>query len=395
LCLHAIPVALIIFFWGQAQAAPRYLPKASDVVGTSVHSLGAGYSNFKKAEAAWIVDPSNQDLAGAYARQSFLLGLKHADLRWLGLAKKALDPWWNEGSLASADLYFIRGLVKQGFHDFSSGLADINHALAIEKTRAEFWSWRFAIHMTLSDLQSAREDCINIQISVSATEARACKAVLDYRTGAPLIAITNLRGLLLHHDNQGPTAQEWLMFHLAEAQKAANRLMDSEVTLKTYLEKNPESHLIRLSLLELLNLQGKYEETLIYAQQPTLSDALLVQRCIAASQRGLLTEATRLEQQIKGRFEAQKQRREHLIERPQLIYFIRHGADLQAGFQLARKNWETQKEPADALLLLEASVKLQQKREAQVILDWLKLTGYSAPDMLSMVNLAKETMGLD
>ena len=46
-----------------------------------------------------------------------------------------------------------------------------------------------------------------------------------------------------------------------------------------------------------------------------------------------------------------------------------------AALEVARRNWATQREPADARILLEAALAAGESAAAQPVLDWLDRTG--------------------
>jgi tetratricopeptide (TPR) repeat protein len=173
-------------------AQERFLPAASAVVlPASVHAQGGRQSQLRALDQARKAQPQNLDAALAYGRAVFTLGLNEGDLRWYGSAKAALGPWWQATDLP-ADGFFLRGLVKQGFHDFQGGLADINRAIALEPRRAEFWSWRFALNLLQADMAMARQDTEEIARLFGAEESDVYRAILLYRTGHPLPAVQML-----------------------------------------------------------------------------------------------------------------------------------------------------------------------------------------------------------
>jgi hypothetical protein len=137
------------FFGGICLSTPsqvRFTPQESAIVlNASVHDKGAQNSAFSDLTKAWRSQPQDLSVSLAYARAVFQIGLAEGDLRWFGAAKAAILPWWKKDDLP-ADAFFIRGLVRQGFHDFTGGLADINKAIDLNPNKAEFWSWRFAMH---------------------------------------------------------------------------------------------------------------------------------------------------------------------------------------------------------------------------------------------------------
>ena len=150
------------FFGGICLSTPsqvRFTPQESAIVlNASVHDKGAQNSAFSDLTKAWRSQPQDLSVSLAYARAVFQTGLAEGDLRWFGSAKAALAPWWQATDLPAEGL-FLRGLVKQGFHDFEGGLKDIDSAIAKEPARPEFWSWRFALHLLQADMTAARQDC--------------------------------------------------------------------------------------------------------------------------------------------------------------------------------------------------------------------------------------------
>ena len=271
----------------------------------------------------------------------------------------------------------MRGLVKQGFHDFEGGLADLNAALALDEGRAEFWSWRFAIHLLLSKMSEAAADCQAMARHVGAADAQACQAILGYRSGRADAAARSLQALLAEPDFQGDMAQDWLRFHLGEALRAAGRPTQALDTWRSHLQRRPDAHTVRLALVELLNAQGQFAQARIWASTPAPTDALLVQQWLASRGLGDTHQALTLGQTLQERFAAQVQRQEDLIERPRLIFLIE--SQLDEGLTLAERNWAIQQEPPDAVLLVRAALDRQRPQAARPVLSWMDQTGYTDP----------------
>lgn len=376
-------------------AQERFKPAASAVVlSASVHAAKGRPDSLRALDQAWRAQPQNLPTALAYARAVFTLGLTEGDLRWYGSAKAALKPWWTVADLP-AEANFLRGLVKQGFHDFQEGLQDINRGIALEPARAEFWSWRFALHLLLADMTAAQKDIEEMGRLLGAEEADVYRAVLLYRTGQPLAAVAMLSRALRSASYQDPSSQDWLGFHLGEAQRVAGQPARALDVWSQRLKASPQSHLIRLSLADLLNQQGQYREAKTIAMAATsggnapnspatLTDALLMQAVLAS--RGLKDpDEGRLASQLEARLQSQALRQEALIERPKLIYQIAYGRDLKAGLALSIDNWQLQKEPPDALLFVQAALALGQARAAEPVVKWAEKTGYTDPQLTPML----------
>lgn len=392
--------AILATFWGllvavsPVSAQERLKPAASAVVlSTSVHAASGRPSVLRSLDKAWRAQPQHMPSALAYARAVFTLGLSEGDLRWYGSAKAALTPWWTADDLP-AEAYFLRGLVKQGFHDFQAGLQDINRAIALEPARAEFWSWRFALHLLLADVAAAQQDIDEMVRLLGPEEAQVYRAVWLYRTGQPWPAVDMLSVAIRSANYQDAGSQDWLGFHWGEALRVAGQPARALAVWGQRLQASPQSHLIRLSLAELLNQQGQYRQAQTIAMAASgkgapnstapMSDALLMQAVLAS--RGLKDpDEARLASQLEARLQSQALRQEALIERPQLIYQIAYGRDLKAGLALSIDNWQLQKEPPDAVLFVQAALALGQARAAEPVVKWAEKTGYTDPQLTPLL----------
>ena len=362
------------------QSQVRFSPEESSIVlSTSVHDKGAQNNTFSELTKAWRSQPQNLSVALSYARAVFQIGLAEGDLRWFGAAKAALLPWWKNDDLP-ADAFFMRGLVKQGFHDFTGGLTDINKAIGLNPNKAEFWSWRFAMHLLQTDLVAALQDCESIERLFGQDESKAYRAILRYRTGDPQTAIGLLKTLVNSPNFQSASSKEWLALHLGEAYRVAGQSDMAIATWKKQLKITPKSHAIKLSLAELWVQEGQYLQVKQMSGSVASTDALLMQYILAYKRLQDPAEKN-LATLLESRLNSQSLRQEKLIERPQLIYFIDYANDPAAGLRLSIENWKIQQEPRDAVLFLKAALALNQPQAAQSVLAWIEKTNYSDPQI--------------
>jgi hypothetical protein len=375
-----------------AAAQERFRPADSAVLlHASGLTQGERQASLRTLDRAWRAQPQDLNRALAYARAVFNLGLKEGDMRWFGSAKAALAPWWQATDLPP-EAHFLRGLVKQGFHDFDGGLKDFERAIVLEPRRAEFWSWRFALRLLQADMAGARQDTEEIAKLFGPDEADIYRAILAYRTGQPLAAIKTLRRVIQSPGHQDASSQDWLGFHLGEAHRVAGQPEQAVAVWGERLKASGQSHLIRLSLADLLNQQGRHllakNVAMHRPDMGSLTDALLVQALLAS--RGLKDgDESRLARLMDARLKAQALRQESLIERPKLIYQITYGQDLAAGLALSIENWRLQKEPLDAILFVQAALALGQARAAEPVVEWAEQTGYTDPQLSALMQQLK------
>lgn len=383
---------LVAALTSNAWAQPRLVP-ANDaiVLPASVHAQNPQAKSLRELEQAWRQNRNDMPVALRYARAVFLLGLTEGDLRWYGAAKAALQPWWSATTLP-ADAHFLRALVKQGFHEFKGGIDDLGAAITLDPTQSEYWSWRFSLHLLTANMEAARADCAAIGQRFGNDEGQACSATLLYRTGQPQQAIPLFNRLVDLPDYQGPFTQDWLRYHQGEAYRVAGQYEQAIAVWEKHLQARPASHLIRLTLVELLNQQSQFAKARRLAESPSPTDALLVQSLLAS--RGLNDGQTqRLADQFENRMNNQALRGETLIERPTMVYLITYGRDNAQGLKLAADNWSTQNEPADAVLLVQAALKANQPKQAEPVLTWMTATGYTDPVLKALATELQTRLG--
>jgi tetratricopeptide (TPR) repeat protein len=371
-----------------ALSQERFIPAMNEViVNESIHSVGVRTGELRLLERAWQASPNNLDASIAYARAVFIIGLQEADLRWFGSAKAALLPWWKSADL-SAEGFFVRGLVKQGFHEFDEGLKDINLAIKKDPNKPEFWSWRFSLHLLRSDINGARQDILEITRLFGEKEANIYRGILSYRAGQPEKAIELLTAAIKDSQYQDVFSQDWLSFHLGEAYRLVGNSEQAISVWEKQLRKNPKSHLIRLSLTELYNYKGMYQKVLkvsgLGAESYLITDALLVQALLAS--RALKDPIeSQLLTQIEARLKSQAMREENIIERPKLIYLIRYGKDPESGLTLSIDNWKHQNELPDAVLFIEAALLVNKPMTAKPVIEWFNKTGIKDQELNALI----------
>jgi len=365
---------------GPAMAQSRNVPADQTILLSGpAGQQRADRQELREALANWRANPQDVRLATAAARLAFLTAIYEGDARWLGNARAILQPWWTADNQAAETLY-VRALIRQGLHDFDGALADLTAAIAKDDSRPEFRAWRFAIYMVKADMPKARQECDGLGQRFGETERLSCNAVLLYRTGQVKQAIAQLDTLAKHPDYQGRFAKEWLAFHRGEARRVAGDLNGAKEIWSTYLKGQPQPHVIRLALIELLNQQKDYAGAWRANEKTPRSDALLAQAIISAN--GLQhPQAKTLRDEFALRLAQQTSRGDFVNERPIIVYWVDAMGNGPEGLRMAQESWKTQREPADAVLFAKAALMSRKPQEAAVLLQWQQDTGYQAPDL--------------
>ena len=136
--------------------------------------------------------------------------------------------------------------------------------------------------------------------------------------------------------------------------------------------------------------QDRPGEVLELLEDESRIDPLLLRLALAERRlgAGALDEHLAL---LQDRFDAARRRGDsvHLREEAR---FTLHLLDRPGeALELARRNWATQREPADARVLLEAALAASKPAAAQPVLDWLERTGLEHVGIEALVDRLAET----
>ena len=102
---------------------------------------------------------------------------------------------------------------------------------------------------------------------------------------------------------------------------------------------------------------------------------MLLRAAIAAKQGGHKTLATVYRRQLVARFQAQHLRGSRLHEREEALFQLVVEGNAKQALALAVANWEVQKEPEDARILLHAALAANDADGVATIVHWLETTG--------------------
>jgi hypothetical protein len=340
-----------LLLWGLpliAAAAP-WVPRSD---GEVVQQLPYRPDAAERARRAALArDPAQLPLAAATARQALERARVHGDPRELGVAEAVLAPWWARSD-APAEAVLLRARVLQARHDFEQAAAQLRSLLdrpdLTPAERAQALLDAAALHQLRGDLREARGLCEQLR-PWAAEPAAVCVAELDSLSGqarAAAQALSRLGGRGL--PDPGVT--------LVRAE-LAERLGDDVQAPVLYRASlaGEDAVYTRAALADWLLARSRAAEALpLLERSPDAqADALLLRRAIALQQLGRRDAA--LVAQLRERLTAAQRREPGRHAREQARFALDVDGQPQEALRLARLNWQVQREPADAVLLMRAA----------------------------------------
>ena len=359
--------------------ADAHRPASDDTV---LERLPPAFLATRSIPAVAITDATARpDLteALATARRYIEVGQTYSDPRAYGYAQAALGSWW-DASPAPAPVLIMRARILQFRHEFKQSLAQLEAALKNDQFQPDAWLLFASIEQVQGNIAASRAACLKLIPMADPLVGATCVASTTGLTDRAPEAATLLSKALTETTATSPQERTWAWTTLAEIQARLNDQQKSEDAFKQALTIEPNDVYARSAYADLLLDQNRNADARRVLGDATQADALLLRAAIAA-QRDKNTDAATLAKNLSDRFAEARERGDqtHLREQARFALEVEH--DIPQALDLAQRNFTIQREPADARILLEASLAAQDKAAAQPAIDWLKQTTIDAPNL--------------
>ena len=362
-----------------AAAAPR-VPKGDAEVLESLPGRRSdpAMAELRRMQAALAAAPRDSDAATRLAQRYFDLAAAQGDPRYVGYAEAALRPW--RGDEAPAEVLFTRGLLRQYRHDFAGGLKDFERALERDPAHVGARSWRAAIFMVQADYGAAARECAALRQHASELTATGCAAYLEATTGNTRAAYEQLAAALARRPDASADMRLWSLTRLGEMAWRLGDLARAERHFTEALKLGVSDNFLLAVYADFLLEQRRAKEVVPLLKDWTRSDTLLLRLALAEKPLGA-PEAAAHTQALGERFAAANLRGERLHMGEEARYLLDLKGDARAALAVALENWKEQREPRDALIVLEAAAAARDARAAAPVLKWLQDSHFESERM--------------
>jgi thioredoxin-like negative regulator of GroEL len=266
----------------------------------------------------------------------------------------------------------------------------LDRAVTLNPRDASARLMRASVRMVGGHAAEARPDCAAVLASGDSTAGTICLAQVLAATGNLARADALLKAII-SRDNVGaattleqPSAQRasmarsvraWALWLLADFADRSGDSHGAEAQLRAALEADPQSEGIRSALSDLLLSRGAYREALALVDLPAPSIGLLARR--ARAQQLLhdsALEDTRSQIDELVRLASRRGDPPHLREEALVALDVDH--DATRALELAKANFETQRETIDTRLLARAAQACGDSAALHSVAQWIRQTGY-------------------
>lgn len=322
------------------------------------------------------VAPTDPDTAAAEAQRLIEASRREGgDVRLLGQAQAVLLRWWNDEA-PPPRVRLLRATIKQSLHDFEGALVDLE-ALAADRTDVQAQLTRATVLTVLARYDEAQAACEALKGQVDTVVVVTCQAPLAAIRGRAPEAAKALTGVLQTTAKDSPL-RPWALSVRGEVEWFGGDGAAAAATLREALGLDATDRYSRLLLAEVLSATGRAAEVPALFEGRALTDAEL----LAFVDSGKAPKAA--VEELAQRVEAARRRGDGVHRREEARYALAVEQDVARALELAKANYEVQREPADARVLLEAALAARDVAAARPALEWLSRTGFADPRFLAL-----------
>jgi Tfp pilus assembly protein PilF len=305
-------------------------------------------------------------LAGRY----YELAVARGDPRYIGYAEAVMAPFARS---RSPEVLAIRGQLRQARHDFDGALADFAGALEADPQFASAHAWRGAIYLVQANYAAASKECDALLKLDRATLYGGCSGLLLAYSGQMGAGSAALQRALDETDDTGNRL--WLLTRLGEVAAWRGQPDQAEKHYRAALALGLDDGYLLAAWSDFLLDQQRPAEVVKWLAGWEASDGLLLR--LALAETALKQPAAKAHvQALADRFAAAKVRGDTTHRAEEARYLLHLAGDPAAALAVAVANYQVQREPRDARVLLEASIATKDAGAAQPARDWLQSSGF-------------------
>ncbi len=326
----------------------------------------------RRLRAQQTREPGNLELAISLARRYTELGRANRDPRYYGYAQAALQAWWDLPQ-PPPEVLVLRAILRQNRHDFTGALADLAQVLAVQPRNPQAWLTQAVVLQVQGDYAGALKSCWALLRLAPELPAATCIGSALSLSGQARQGYDFLSQVLEDNPLAGPEVRRWVLTTLAEIALRIGQHADAEQRFKEALALGERDVYLLGSYADFLLDQDRAEEITALLQNENRVDGLVLRLGLAEKRLGAPQLASHIDS-LRARFAASRARGDSIHQGDEARFTLHLLADPQTALKLALANWEVQREPRDARLVLEAALAAREPAAAKPVLEMLERT---------------------
>ena len=385
---RSLLVVLGVVACGAALAEPVRPSDDATVLLTVPAGQSRVISELRQAQDELAGRRDNLTAALRVARLAIEQGRTWSDPRRYGEAQAALSPWWSEPAPPD-EARVLRAVIKQALHDFPASLADLDAVLEGSPGNAQARLTRAFVRLVVGNIAGAREDCRKLPRAIGLLPATACRARVAALSGSGAEAYQYLARFLSADSAHPPTVQRFALAILADIAEGIGRNDDAERHFLAAAAIGQPDVPLLAAMADYLLDRNRAGDVLTFLDGKGDADVFVLRRAIAAKR----TNDPRLGEwlaTLNERFAAAKRAGNRAHLREEARFRLEVEGDAAAALPLAAENWLTQKEIADARLLLACAMAAGRPDAATDVLRFAQSAGLADQRIMPLLTRLRE-----
>ena len=370
--IRTLAAVLLACAGAGASAAPRLPASGAEVLEELPWRADPQQRELRALRARLREAPRDLPRAVEVARRYIEAGRREADPRYYGYAQAALGPWWNLAA-PPPQVRLLRATLLQSEHRFPEALADLAALTAQQPDNAQAWLTRATVDTVRADYAAATRSCARLSSLADELVTAACIANVGAMNGRLAASERLLAAVHARADgSDSPAVDAWVLTMLAEMAQRRGAAAVAEARLRAALRRAPRDTYLRGAYADTLLDAGRHGEAAALLAPHARVDGLLLRHALALRQGGRTRELAPVLAELAARFDAGERRGDGVHLREQARFELALRGDARRALAIARRNWDVQKETADARILLEAALAAHDAAAARPVLDWMR-----------------------
>ncbi len=323
--------------------------------------------------------PRNAVIATKLAMAYIQIARNQSDANYYALAREVIKPWARQPNIPGlikkeppVEIRLIRATLSQHDHHYADASDDLLKLIKQQPYNRQAWLTLSTILLVQGDYKKAQLSCSALAQVASKSLASLCYSQLYSVTGSAKKAYGIQQKLLMNLNNQQIELRLWVTGLQAETAMRMGKDQQAEKHFQEGIKIKPNDIYILRVYSDFLLEKQRYKEV-ITLLMPFLDNDQLLLRFAIANKNKKKKEASI--NTLEKRFADIFSNNNHVHGRDEALFLLEFKQDKLASrkraLQLAEQNWNVQKEPDDALILLRAAIANQRPDKAQIVFDWV------------------------
>ena len=378
----------IYLFGSQAAYATPFVPTRPDqVLERLPANTNSSQALVKNLSTQLSANPNDIGLAVKLAKLYIARSREEGDPRYGGYAQAVLAPWWKLAN-PPVDVLVLRATLLQSTHQFEKSLADLDAVLKLDSENGQAWITRATILQVQGKYAAALKSCEQLSLIAPPLITMTCTSNIQSLSGKAAQSYHQLKASYAQNPEANPSIQGWILTLLAEmATRLGDDIAAEQYFIKAMKIQEPDGYLLGAYSDFLLD-KKRPQEVITLLKTKIRIDPLLL-RYAEALKASNSTQTNLHNSTLKQRFAAAAMRGDTVHLREQSRFELRLMRNPARALELAKLNWQIQKEPADARIYLEAAIAMNKNNEVNTVVDWLSTNQLEDATLNSIISTYK------